>query len=130
MLRATPSHVLHAVCDAPSRQPPKAFERERWARSIAAHTFAPKIVACFDPHPRMQVEAVALDRECRPCGKRSVGAARATVGFGFGFVLARRQHRQRPAVHGDRRAAVEGRRLGRLVGALFERSFVEQAAAP
>jgi hypothetical protein len=45
MLRAPAAHVLHPVGDASSREPPKAFERERWARPIAAQTFASKVVA-------------------------------------------------------------------------------------
>jgi hypothetical protein len=77
MLRAPAAHVLHPVGDASSREPPKAFERERWARPIAAQTFASKVVACFDPHARVQVEAVALDRERRPCGANSIRVARA-----------------------------------------------------
>ncbi len=126
MLRAPAAHVFHAVGDASSREPPKAFERERGAQTIAAQTFASKVVACFDPHARVQVETVALHRERRPCRANSLRLARAAVGF----VLARRKHRQCPAVHGDRRAAIEGRGLRRLVRALFERSFIEQAATP
>ena len=38
------------------RQPPKAFERWRRARSIAAQTFASKVVACFDPHARVRLK--------------------------------------------------------------------------
>lgn len=49
MLRAPAAHVIHTVGDASSREPPKAFERERRARAIAAQTFASKVVACFDP---------------------------------------------------------------------------------
>jgi hypothetical protein len=85
-----------------------------------------KSVAARPSHALVQVEAVALHRERRPCGANSIRVARAAVGF----VLARREHRQCPAVQGDRRAAIQGRELRRLVRALFERSLIEQAATP
>jgi hypothetical protein len=63
-----PAHVLEAVRDAPAWKAAQPFERQRRSRAIATESFPTEVVACLDPHARVQVEAVAFDGERRLVG--------------------------------------------------------------
>ena len=72
MLRAPASRVLHAVGEAPCRQPSKSLQRKRRPRTVAAQALASHVVARLDAHARVQIEPVALERERRLLTVRAV----------------------------------------------------------
>ena len=55
--------VLESVRDAPAWQSAEPFERQRRARSVPRESLAPEIVAGFDAHACVHVEAIAFDDE-------------------------------------------------------------------
>jgi hypothetical protein len=116
------ARVLDAIRDAASGQASQAVERERGPGAVAGQPLAAEVVARGDAHTGVQVEALVLGGEAHPAGSallRVVGAV----------VLVARELGERPALHGDRRARLEGARLGRLARAVLRWPAVDVAVA-